>query len=186
MDATQSTSGLVDDTRIVLVDSDGTIIGAAPKEQIHTAQTPLHLAFSCYLFADDGRLLLTRRALTKRSWPGVWTNSFCGHPAPGETVTDSIHRHADTELGASIAELTPVLPDFRYEATDAARVVEREICPVYRARLRGGIDPAADEIIEYRWVTLPEIAAVASNAPYLLSPWMVLQLAQWPDLAKAG
>jgi len=83
---------------VVLVDEDGTEIGTATKASVHHATTPLHLGFSCYVFDARGRVLLTRRALGKRTWPGVWTNSFCGHPAPGEMVTDAVRRRAGEEL----------------------------------------------------------------------------------------
>ena len=86
---------------VVTVDEAGNTIGSAPKETVHTDHTPLHLAFSCYLLNSEGMLLMTRRALTKRTWPGVWTNSFCGHPGPGEACEDAIVRRSEQELGCT-------------------------------------------------------------------------------------
>ncbi len=87
---------------VVLLDDDGAPVGRAARSTVHTATTPLHLAFSCYLVRPDGAVLLTRRALTKRTWPGVWTNAFCGHPRPGEDVVDAVARHACHELGLTV------------------------------------------------------------------------------------
>lgn len=83
----------VSDVHMVeLVNDDGSPCGVAPRGTVHGASTPLHRAFSCHLIDDDGQMLMTRRALSKRAWPGVWTNSFCGHPRPGESTVDAVHR----------------------------------------------------------------------------------------------
>src|SRR6478752_684011 len=116
---------------VVLLAEDGTPIGTADKATVHTADTPLHLAFSCHLFDGEGRLLVTRRALGKATWPGVWTNSFCGHPGPGERIEDAVVRRAREELGATIDNLGMALPDFRYRAVDAAGMVVYEVGPVF-------------------------------------------------------
>ena len=172
--------------QVVLLDADHRPCGTADKAGVHSADTPLHLAFSCYVTDGAGRLLLTRRAVTKRTWPGVWTNTACGHPAPGEDLADAVVRRARQELGLELVGLQEVLPDFAYRATDATGVVENEVCPVFTARAAtvGGAvpDPVPDpaEVEEWRWVPWAEAAALARTAPWALSPWSVLQLAQLP------
>ncbi|RYY48065.1 MAG: isopentenyl-diphosphate Delta-isomerase [Actinomycetales bacterium] len=114
---------------VVLLEDDGTPAGTAPRLSVHGTETPLHQAFSLHLFDDQGRVLLTRRALSKLTWPGVWTNSCCGHPRPGEALEDAVRRRLREELGVEVDDLRIVLPDFRYRAVDASGVVENEICP---------------------------------------------------------
>ncbi|WLP88782.1 isopentenyl-diphosphate Delta-isomerase [Gordonia sp. NB41Y] len=161
---------------VVLVDPAGHPVGTADRTTVHTTDTPLHLAFSCHLVDGEGRLLMTRRALVKRTWPGVWTNSFCGHPRPGESFDDAVHRYAVRELGVEIADLRCVLPDFRYRAVDASGVVENEVCPVYLARPVGTVRPDPDEVMEFAWTPIADIWAVAERSPWLLSPWFVDQV----------
>jgi isopentenyl-diphosphate delta-isomerase len=161
---------------VVLLADDGTPVGVADKATVHTANTPLHLAFSCHVFDGDGRILVTRRALGKRTWPGVWTNSFCGHPGPGEAMEDAIVRRARDELGATIDNLTVALPDFRYRAVDAAGIVENEICPVYTATVAGELAPAASEVVEWEWVDARTLLAAVDATPWAFSPWLTLQL----------
>ena len=169
---------------VVLVDDAGNPIGTADKSVIHDGDTPLHLAFSCHVFHEDGRVLVTRRALVKRTFPGVWTNSFCGHPAPGEHPEDAVRRHAAGELGLEITGLEPVLPDFRYRATDAAGIVENEICPVYRAVIDTDPQPAADEVAEWEWVTPQRLRLAVESTPFAFSPWLVLQLGEWEQFGR--
>lgn len=102
---------------VVLASEDGARVGTAPKATVHTADTPLHFAFSCYLLDDEGRLLVTRRALSKTTWPGVWTNSFCGHPGPSETSEDAVARRSVEELGLAAGHLAASASSCRISAT---------------------------------------------------------------------
>lgn len=161
---------------VSLLDNDGTVIGTADKLDVHTTETPLHLAFSCHVFSAAGEVLVTRRALSKLTWPGVWTNSFCGHPAPGEPMEDAVRRRAAAELGIAIEGLSLVLPDFRYRAVDASGIVENEVCPVYRATTRDAVVPNPDEVVEFDWVSPRSLQAAVAATPFAFSPWIVLQL----------
>jgi isopentenyl-diphosphate delta-isomerase len=167
--------------QVVLVADDGTVLGATDKATVHGTDTPLHLAFSCHVSDGEGRLLVTRRALSKRTWPGVWTNSFCGHPGPGEDLRDAVARRALDELGITLTDLELALPDFRYVATDAAGVVENELCPVFLARTGDELLPDPDEVAEYRWVDPAELVTAVAAAPWAFSPWLTLQLPALAD-----
>ncbi|NHC25045.1 isopentenyl-diphosphate Delta-isomerase [Nocardioides sp. IC4_145] len=163
---------------VVLLDDDGRPCGTAPRATVHTTDTPLHLAFSCYVLDAEDRLLLTRRAVSKRTWPGVWTNSFCGHPRPGEDPLDAVHRYAAHELGLEVTDLECVLPEFRYRAVDPNGVVENELCPVYAARTTGLPQHNPDEVEESHWLGLGELQAALTAAPWALSPWLREQAAE--------
>ncbi|MCV7230737.1 isopentenyl-diphosphate Delta-isomerase [Mycolicibacterium komossense] len=167
---------------VVLLDEAGQSIGSALKSAVHHSQTPLHLAFSCYLFDEGGRVLMTRRALDKRTFPGVWTNSFCGHPGPDEAVPDAVLRRANQELGLGIADLRCVLPDFRYHAVAADGVVENEVCPVFCGRAVGTVNADPAEIMESVWVPWHQLRAVADSG-WAISPWSAEQI---PLLEGAG
>lgn len=167
---------------VVLLDEDHRQIGVADKMSIHTADTPLHLAFSCYIRDPEGRVLMTRRALGKRTWPGVWTNSCCGHPAPEEEPVEAVRRRVRQELGLELAEVRTALPEFRYRAVSAEGVVENEVCPVYWAEAAGVPRPDPAEVAEFSWVEWPFLLALAEHAPGLISPWAARQI---PLLAQA-
>ncbi|MGI5951889.1 MAG: isopentenyl-diphosphate Delta-isomerase [Brooklawnia sp.] len=163
---------------VVLVDEAGQPIGTADRLAIHTNATPLHLAFSSYLFDPEGRLLITRRALGKLTWAGVWTNSCCGHLRPGEDALQAAARRIPEELGVQPSDLRLVLPDFRYRAMDASGVVENEICPVMVGRIPAEINPDPAEISEYAFVAWEDFQAAVTATPAAFSPWSVSQMAQ--------
>lgn len=170
---------------MVLLDEQHRPVGQLPKSQAHHADTPLHLAFSCYVFDGAGRLLMTRRAVGKRTWPGVWTNSCCGHPVPGEAVADAAARRLWEELGLRLTSAEVALPDFGYRAVAPDGLVENEFCPVLVGAVSGelALDPA--EVLECRWADWPSVVALVAAAPWAVSPWAALQVVALDALGPA-
>lgn len=173
-----STARIAVEDHVMLMEADGTPCGLAPRATVHSAHTPLHLAFSCHVVREDGDVLLTRRALSKRTWPGVWTNSFCGHPRQGESFDEAISRHARHELGMAVRAPEVALPDFRYRAVDASGIVENEICPVFVTAAAGEPVPNPEEVMDLRWVSPDELADLVELSPWTLSPWTAAQVPQ--------
>ncbi|MGC5166940.1 isopentenyl-diphosphate Delta-isomerase [Luteimicrobium sp. DT211] len=165
---------------VVLVDERGRPCGTAPRDGVHGRETPRHLAFSCHVIDASGQVLVTRRSLAKRSWPGVWTNAFCGHPRPGESVVAAAVRRGVEELGLELSRPPRVvLPDFTYRAVDDAGTQENELCPVLLATVAGDgpeLAPDPSEVAAWRWVAPGDLAAAVQAAPWAFSPWSVAQL----------
>jgi isopentenyl-diphosphate delta-isomerase len=169
---------MTDADHVVLLDDEGRAIGTAPKSSVHGTDTALHLAFSCHVVNTAGQVLVTRRALDKKTWPGVWSNSFCGHPRPAEPVIAAVHRRAEFEIGLRLTELELALPLFRYRAVDATGIVEHEVCPVYTARTDQEPTLNPNEVVDARWVDPQDLAASLEATPWAFSPWLVLQARQ--------
>ena len=158
--------------QVVLLDDNGRPIGVADKATVHGPTTPLHLAFSCYGFDPAGRLLVTRRARHKLTFPGVRTNTCCGHPAPGEAVEDAVRRRLADELAVQAVDVRLVLPDFAYRAS-AGGVEENERCPVYVCTLLGEPQARPDEVESVEWWSWEAFLTAARAGE--LSPWARLQ-----------
>ena len=171
--------------QVVLLDEAGRATGEADKRAVHHARTPLHLAFSCYVLDESGRLLVTRRALSKATFPGVWTNTCCGHPSPGEAIEDAVVRRVNQELGITIRDLRLVLPAFRYTALMDNGVLENEMCPVFVATSGDVVRADAAEVEAHRWEPWSEFRdSVLAGRD--VSSWCREQVAQLPaDLAAA-
>jgi isopentenyl-diphosphate Delta-isomerase len=160
--------------QVVLVDDAGRPIGVADKASVHGARTPRHLAFSCYGFDDDGRLLVTRRSAGKLTFPSVLTNTCCGHPAPGEDVGAAAARRLLFELGLVPREMRVVLEDFSYRASDG-QMEENELCPVLVCRISGDVRARAEEVDEVGWWSWSRFLDAAGDPASGLSPWARLQ-----------
>ncbi len=165
---------------VVLLDEEGRAIGTTPKSDVHHTDTPLHLAFSCYLFNDQGELLLTQRALSKQTWPGAWTNSVCGHPGPEEEAAAAVRRRVLAEVGVRVEGVRLLLPGFRYRAVMDNGIVENEMCPVFAATTVGQPRPDPTEVMDLSWVDWMQFRGSVLDGSRLISPWCRDQVAALP------
>jgi isopentenyl-diphosphate delta-isomerase len=176
----------MDTEKIVFVNEDGTPTGEiGPKLASHTARTKLHLAFSCYIFRRaDNKFLLTQRALAKKVWPGVWTNSVCGHPLAGEAIENAIRRRTTYELGIEELEgIDCILPSYRYTTPPYNGIIENEFCPVYIAYALDKVNKNPTEVETYKWVEWFEYITLLDENPDKVSYWAKDQYLQLKGLA---
>lgn len=163
------------DDRIVLVNENNDPIGTAAKLAAHNSDTKLHRAFSVFIFNSKGELLLQQRALSKKTWPGVWSNSCCGHVMMHETTLDAAARRLKFELGLTRVNLTIALPDFRYWAENDG-VVENELCPVLIGLTDALPVPNPTEVETIRWIDWNEFLVSLDDSEMNISPWAVKEV----------
>jgi isopentenyl-diphosphate Delta-isomerase len=161
---------------VILVDEADSAIGECEKLAAHTDGGKLHRAFSVFVFDDEKRLLLQRRALEKYHFGGLWTNTCCSHPRPGETTTAAAQRRLTEELGFTTA-LTE-RGSFCYQAFDATSgLTEHELDHVFWGQFGGEPTPNPAEVMEWRWQAMEEVASELAAYPERFTPWFPLALA---------
>ncbi|MDH6579695.1 isopentenyl-diphosphate Delta-isomerase [Kitasatospora sp. MAP5-34] len=149
-----------------LVDDEGVTIGTAEKLSAHQQPGRLHRAFSVFLFDRQGRLLLQRRALGKYHSPGVWSNTCCGHPYPGEAPFVAAARRTTEELGAAPALLCEA-GTVRYDLPDeASGLIEREWNHLFVGLVTAPLDPDPSEVDDTLFVTADELRALEAERPF--------------------
>ena len=156
--------------RVVLVDDNDVAIGSAGKLEAHRGGGALHRAFSVFVHDGSGRVMLQKRASGKYHFGGLWTNTCCGHPRPGEDTEAGAQRRLREEMGIDVA-LTDV-GVFRYEARDdASGLTEREIDHVHLGVFTGEPEPNPAEAEGWRWATPGEIDEELAADPGAFTPW---------------
>jgi isopentenyl-diphosphate delta-isomerase len=169
-----SSNGTVEAILLELVDEDGNTIGTAEKLAAHQAPGRLHRAFSVFLFDERGRLLLQQRALGKYHSPGVWSNTCCGHPYPGEAPFAAAARRTYEELGVSpslLAEAGTV----RYNHPDPdSGLVEQEYNHLFVGMVQSSLHPDPEEVDSTAFVAATELTE--RHAKDTFSAWFMTVL----------
>lgn len=153
---------------VILVDERDVVVGEAEKLEAHRRGT-LHRAFSVVVLDGTGRVLLQRRAGSKYHSGGLWSNTCCGHPRPGEDTGAAAARRLREEMGFRC----PLEPagTFVYRA-QLGELVEHEYDHVFAGRFDGSPKPDPVEVAEWRWVGLDELAEDLEAHPERYTVWL--------------
>lgn len=154
--------------KVVLVNRHDEAIGVEDKTRAHLLGV-LHRAFSVFVINDAGQLLLQKRALTKYHSRGLWSNTCCSHPRPGESIEDAARRRLREEMGFDSA-LSEVL-HFIYRAEFEDGLVEYEYDHVLVGSFNGVPQPDPTEVAEWRWVDMATLGADLKNQPESYTYW---------------
>lgn len=162
---------------VVLVDEQDVPRGASEKLRAHR-DGALHRAFSILVFDGRGRLLLQKRAARKYHSPGLWTNTCCGHPRPGEATVDAARRRLREEMGIDTA-LRPLFT-FRYRADVGGGLTENEYDHVLVGRYDGEPRPDPAEAEAWRWSALSALRGEVGRDPDRFTRWFRILLDRLP------
>ena len=153
---------------LIAVDAQDRETGRVEKMEAHRRGI-LHRAFSIFVFDEDDRLLLQRRARRKYHSGGLWSNTCCSHPVAGEPLLVSAHRRLREEMGFDCG-LEPAF-GFVYRATLDGGLVEHEFDHVLVGRFQGAPAPDAREVEDWKWEGLPAIQAQLAENPTTFTAW---------------
>lgn len=140
--------------QVILVDQSDTAIGTMEKLQAHE-EGRLHRAFSVFVFNSNNELMLHKRASSKYHSGGLWTNTCCSHPRPGEDIMDAAYRRLDEEMGFT-CELQLEF-SFIYKAKLDNDLTEHELDYVITGRFDGTPKLNYEEAEDWKWVSIPDV-----------------------------
>lgn len=170
---------------VVLVDANDRPLGTADKLEAH-AEGWLHRAFSIFVFDAHDRLLLQQRHAGKYHSGGLWSNTCCSHPYPGESLTDATQRRLVEEMGFTCTLDRKF--GFTYRASVGGDLTEHEYDHVFVGRTLTTPDvmPHPDEVSDWRWVDPHALRDDVAARPERYTVWFRLVLDRTLDAALSA
>ena len=154
---------------VILVDETDCAIGSQEKLAAHKKGL-LHRAFSIFIFNTQGELLLQKRAASKYHSAGLWANTCCSHPSPGEDVLAAAHRRLKEEMGFD-CDLKPV-GHLLYKTAFDNGLTEHEFDHLFVGVYAGEITSDIHEVEEWKWISTEELVTDIKHEPERYSYWL--------------
>jgi len=163
---------------LILVNEVDESLGAMEKMEVHQKGL-LHRAFSVFVFNKKGEMLLQKRAAGKYHSPGLWTNSCCSHPQPGYEIIPAATLRLQEEMGFTTS-LEKAF-DFIYKVTFENGLTENEFDHVLLGNYDGVVTPNAEEVEDYRYLSLTEIKNLLQSNPSDYTHWFKIAIPKLED-----
>ncbi|MCX6767309.1 MAG: isopentenyl-diphosphate Delta-isomerase [Candidatus Micrarchaeota archaeon] len=167
--------------QVVLVDEKDREIGTGEKMAVHR-EGKLHRAFSIFVFNSKGELMIHRRAKEKYHSGGLWTNTCCSHPRPGEKLEEAVHRRLKEEMGLD-CPLKEVF-HFVYKVKFGNGLFEHELDHVFTGKYDGNPKPDPEEVEDWKWVGMLELEKDVKKNPDNYTYWFKAALPKLVSFLK--
>ncbi len=154
--------------RVVLVDENDSVIGTMPKMEAQE-KAVLHRAISVFIFNTKGEWLLQRRALHKYHSTGLWSNTACTHPRPGESYLEAAHRRLEEEMGMK-CDLKDLF-NFIYKEKLDNELTEHELDHVFIGYSDEIPNFNADEVCDYKYISYHDLTKDIHDHPDKYTYW---------------
>jgi isopentenyl-diphosphate delta-isomerase len=164
--------------RVILVNARDEPQGTAEKLAAHVSGR-LHRAFSVFVLNERNELLLQRRAEGKYHSAGLWSNTCCSHPRPGEGTAAAAARRLTEEMGFG-CDLEHA-GFFIYRAEVGGGLIEHELDHLFVGRWNGAPTPDPEEVGEWRWIELPALRREIASSPAMFTYWLRAALRELDD-----
>jgi len=158
---------------IILVDEKDNEIGTGEKMTVHN-EGKLHRAFSVFIFNSKNELMLQQRAKTKYHSPGLWTNTCCSHPKPGEKTIDAAKRRLKEEMRFN-CDLQEAF-SFIYKAKFDNGLSEHEYDHVFIGKFDGNPKPDKNEAGDWKWISILELENDMKRNPDNYTYWLKVSI----------
>lgn len=158
---------------VILVDAFDNEIGVMEKMEAHQKGL-LHRAFSVFIFNSKNELLLQRRALSKYHSAGLWTNTCCSHPRPGEETLAAAKRRLMEEMG--IEASLNLKTHFTYKTIFENDLIEHEFDYVFFGNTESNPIINLEEVDAYKWESVEKIRANMRKNPEEFTTWFKIAM----------
>jgi isopentenyl-diphosphate Delta-isomerase len=158
---------------VILVSEQDEWLGTMEKLTAHQ-EGRLHRAFSVFVMNSAGEMLLQQRAADKYHSGGLWSNTCCSHPYPGESTIAAAHRRLQEEMGLD-CPLTPLF-HLRYTAEVGNKLIESEYDHIYLGRYNGDVHINTEEVQDHKFIPLTELEEWRNSKPEEFTQWFHLAM----------